>query len=90
METSEITDNPQRRTRRKHVRRHLTIDGVKWAPREEIAVQMIGVDEKTLRRLQPTTTYISNVAYCPVDETMRHAVTARQRKPTKPKRGGRR
>lgn len=55
---------PGRRTRGKHVRRHIKMpDGDTLEPRAELAEEL-GMSEKSLKKLDPPTTYLSNVAYC--------------------------
>lgn len=58
-----ITIDTPRSPRRRHVRRHIEIDGDVLVPRSEFAADILGVSDKTAQRLNLPTTYVANVAY---------------------------
>jgi len=79
----ELITEPVRRPRRKHVGRHIPLpSGDELWPRREIAEEKLGINEKTLKRYKPPTVYISNSAYCPINETMQ-LIADRIRRPSK-------
>lgn len=74
------------RPRRKHLRRHIALpNGDELWPRAEIANEELGINERSLRRLNPPTTYLSNVAYCPRNETLA-LLAKRIRRPNQPEK----
>jgi hypothetical protein len=78
-----MTEQNQK-TRRRHVRRHIQLPGGKTLiPRAEFAHDTLGEDERTTRRRNLPTTYISGVAYVDRDASLK-IIADTVRRPNQP------